>query len=139
MLFLPFEGLYAQVLQLGVWESLQRDYHISIAGPTTMAALLNALQMGFQTLAIQRRSNEVWEVLGEVRSEFDRFGDVLGAAQQRIEQAGSELDKLVGVRSRAIQRRLARLGSLENISTPNDTNKEEHNRGSLLEEQEEIP
>ncbi len=139
VLFLPFEGLYAQVLQLGVWESLQRDYHISIAGPTTMAALLNALQMGFQTLAIQRRSNEVWEVLGEVRSEFDRFGDVLGAAQQRIEQAGSELDKLVGVRSRAIQRRLARLGSLENISTPNDTNKEEHNRGSLLEEQEEIP
>lgn len=113
ILFLPFEGLYAQVLQLGLWETLQREYHISIAGPTTMAALLNALQMGFQSLIIQRRSTEVWQVLGEVRAEFERFGEVLGAAQQRIQQAGSELDKLVGVRSRAIQRRLAQLGNLE--------------------------
>ncbi|MFR9189786.1 MAG: DNA recombination protein RmuC [Anaerotruncus massiliensis (ex Togo et al. 2019)] len=106
---LPFEGLYAQVLQLGLLEPLQRDYKVSVAGPTTMAALLNSLQMGFRTLAIQKRSGEVWQVLGAVKTEFERFGDVLGAAQQRLEEANSELDKLVGVRTRAIQRRLAQV------------------------------
>lgn len=110
ILFLPFEGLYAQVLQLDLLEPLQREYKISIAGPTTMAALLNSLQMGFQTLAIQKRSSEVWDVLGAVKTEFDRFGDVLGSAQQRLEQANHELDQLVGVRTRMIQKKLARLG-----------------------------
>ena len=112
VMFLPFEGLYAQVLQLGLLEPLQRDYKVSVAGPTTMAALLNSLQMGFRTLAIQKRSGEVWQVLGAVKTEFERFGDVLGAAQQRLEQANSELDKLVGVRTRAIQRRLAQVSAL---------------------------
>lgn len=113
ILFLPFEGLYAQALQLGMFEPLMREYKVSLAGPTTLAALLNSLQMGFKTLAIQKRSGEVWRVLGAVRTEFERFGDTLGAAQQRLEQAGNELDKLVGVRTRMIQRRLAQVSSLE--------------------------
>ena len=112
VMFLPFEGLYAQVLQLYLVEQLQRDYKVVVAGPTTMAALLNSLQMGFKTLAIQKRSAEVWQVLGAVKTEFNRFGDVLETTQQRLEQAGSELDKLVGVRTRAIRRRLAQVGEL---------------------------
>lgn len=111
IMFLPFEGLYAQVLQLGLLETLQRDYKVNIAGPTTMAALLNSLQMGFKTLAIQKRSSEVWAVLGAVKTEFDKFGDVLGSAQQRLEQANKELDKLIGVRTRMIQRRLAQISA----------------------------
>lgn len=106
ILFLPFEGLYAEVVRRGLVEVLQRDYKINIAGPTTMAALLNSLQMGFRTLAIQKRSSEVWQVLGAVKTEFDKFGNVLAATQQRLEQANSELDKLVGVRTRQIQRKL---------------------------------
>ncbi len=78
----------------GLVEVLQRDYKVSIAGPTTMAALLNSLQMGFRTLAIQKRSGEVWKVLGAVKTEFDRFGDVLEATQKRLEQTSTELDKL---------------------------------------------
>ena len=112
VMFLPFEGQYAQVLQLDLVEQLQRDYKVVVAGPTTMAALLNSLQMGFKTLAIQKRSAEVWQVLGAVKTEFNRFGDVLETTQQRLEQAGSELDKLVGVRTRAIRRRLAQVGEL---------------------------
>lgn len=112
VMFLPFEGLYAQVLQLGLLEILQREYRVSIAGPTTMAALLTSLQMGFRTLAIQKRSGEVWEVLGAVRTEFDRFGEVLGTAQTRLEQANNELDKLIGVRTRMIQRKLAQVGAI---------------------------
>lgn len=106
IMFLPFEGLYAEVVSLGMVEVLQRDYKVSIAGPTTMAALLNSLQMGFRTLAIQKRSGEVWKILGAVKTEFDRFGDVLEATQRRLEQTSSELDKLVGVRTRQIQARL---------------------------------
>ena len=88
-------------------EVLQRDYRVNIAGPSTMAALLNSLQMGFKTLAVQKRSTEVWKVLGEVKTEFDKFNDVLEATQQRLNQANSELDKLVGVRTRQIQRKLS--------------------------------
>lgn len=106
ILFLPIEGLYAEVVRRGLVESLQRDFKISIAGPTTMAALLNSLQMGFRTLAIQKRSGEVWRVLGQVKTEFDSFAGVLALTQQRLAQANSELDKLVGVRTRQIQRRL---------------------------------
>ncbi len=106
IMFLPIEGLYAEVVRRGMVETLQREYKINIAGPTTMAALLNSLQMGFKTLAIQKHSGEVWNVLGAVKTEFDKFGDVLAATQQRIEQANSELDKLVGVRTRKIQNKL---------------------------------
>ncbi len=112
IMFLPIEGLYAEVVRRGMIETLQKDYHINIAGPTTMAALLNSLQMGFKTLAIQKRSGEVWKLLGAVKTEFDKFGNVVQAAQQRLEQANSELDKLVGVRTRQIQRKLANVTSL---------------------------
>ena len=105
-MFLPFEGLYAEVVRRGLLEVLQRDYKVNIAGPTTMAALLNSLQMGFKTLAIQKHSSEVWDVLGAVKTEFDKFGDVLEATQARINQANAELDKLIGTRTRSIQRKL---------------------------------
>ena len=106
IMFLPFEGLYAEVIRLGLVEVLQRQYKVNIAGPTTFAALLNSLQMGFRTLAIQKRSSEVWSVLGAVKTEFATFEDVLAAAQKRIEQTGAELDKLVGVRTRKINSKL---------------------------------
>ena len=106
IMFLPFEGLYSEAVNRGLVEILQRDYKVNIAGPSTMAALLNSLQMGFKTLAVQKRSAEVWEILGAVKQEFDKFGDVFEATQQRLDQANKELDKLVGVRTRQIQRKL---------------------------------
>ncbi|WP_303015329.1 DNA recombination protein RmuC [Holdemania massiliensis] len=113
ILFLPFEGLYAEVVNRGLVETLQRDYRINIAGPSTMAALLNSLQMGFRTLAIQKRSSEVWTVLGAVKTEFDKFHDVLTMTQQRLDQANKELDKLVGTRTRMIQRKLKAVDKLD--------------------------
>jgi len=113
ILFLPIEGLYAEAVRRGLVESLQRDYKINIAGPTTMAALLNSLQMGFKTLAIQKRSSEVWNVLAAVKTEFDTFSKVLVAAQNRIAQTGDELDKLVGVRTKKIQRKLRDVSTLD--------------------------
>lgn len=113
IMFLPFEGLYAEVVRRGMVETLQRDYRVNIAGPTTMAALLNSLQMGFKTLAIQKHTSQVWDVLGAVKTEFDKFGAVLEATQQRINQANQELDKLIGVRTRSIQRSLRSVGSPE--------------------------
>lgn len=106
IMFLPFEGLYSEVVNMGLIEVLQREYKVNIAGPSTMAALLNSLQMGFKTLAVQKRSAEVWEILGLVKQEFDKFNDVLVLTQQRLDQANKELDKLVGVRTRQIQRKL---------------------------------
>lgn len=114
IMFLPFEGLYAEAVRLGMVEELQRLYKINIAGPTTMAALLNSLQMGFKTLAIQKRSSEVWDVLGAVKTEFNKFETVLESAQSRIEQANSELDKLIGVRTRQIKRKLKDVEAIEN-------------------------
>jgi len=106
IMFLPFEGLYAEAVNRGMVEVLQRDYKVNLAGPGTMAALLNSLQMGFRTLAIQKQSAEVWKLLGAVRTEFDKFHDILMMTQTRLDQANKELDKLVGVRTRAIQRHL---------------------------------
>lgn len=113
IMFLPFEGLYSEVVNRGLVEILQREYNINIAGPSTMAALLNSLQMGFKTLAIQKRSNEVWQVLSAVKSEFEKFEEVLTTAQKHIDLVGKDIDKLVGVRSRAISRRLSSVQSLE--------------------------
>ena len=113
VLFLPFEGLYAEVVSSGVTESLQREYQISVAGPSTMAALLNALQMGFRTLAIQKRSGEVWTVLAAVKTEFEKFGTSLQAMQRHLNQTGSDLEELIGTRSRAITRKLAQVQQLE--------------------------
>ena len=106
IMFLPFEGLYAEVVNRGMIEVLQRDYHVNLAGPSTMAALLNSLQMGFKTFAIQQRSSEVWKVLGAVKTEFDKFADALKATQARLTQANEELDKLVGTRTRRMQLKL---------------------------------
>ena len=109
VMFLPFEGLYSEVVNRGMVEELQRKYKVSLAGPSTMAALLNALQMGFRTLAVQKRSAEVWEVLRGVKKEFDSFADVLEKTQNRLDQANRELDTLVGVRTRQMQKQLAKV------------------------------
>ena len=116
IMFLPSEGLYAEAVNRGLSEAVQRSYNISIAGPSTMAALLNALQMGFQTLALQKRSQQVWQLLGAVRTEFDRFTEVLVSTQKRLQLAGDDLDRLVGVRTRAINRRLREVERLDETS-----------------------
>ena len=113
IMFLPFEGLYAEVVRHGLIEVLQKDYKVNIAGPTTMAALLNSLQMGFRTLAIQKHSSEVWEVLGAVKTEFSNFGNVLDATRKRIKQADDELEKLIGTRTNAIIRKLRNVEALD--------------------------
>ncbi|MGB7594637.1 MAG: DNA recombination protein RmuC [Erysipelotrichaceae bacterium] len=113
ILFLPIEGLYAEAVRRGLVETLQREYKVNIAGPTTMAALLNSLQMGFKTLAIQKRSSEVWKVLASVKNEFETFGKVLETAQNRITQTSAELDKLVGVRTRMIRSKLKEVSTLD--------------------------
>lgn len=117
IMFLPFEGLYSEVVNRGLIETLQRDFKVNVAGPSTMAALLNSLQMGFRTFAIQKRSHEVWNVLGAVKTEFDKFSDVLVKALDRLNQASGELDKLVGVRTRQIQRKLKDVTKLGDLQT----------------------
>jgi DNA recombination protein RmuC len=107
IMFLPVEGLYAEVVRrTSLIETLQREYKIVITGPTTLAAILNSLQMGFRTLAIEKRSGEVWRILGAVKTEFTRFGDVLKKAQEKISKAGEDIDELVGTRTRKIQSKL---------------------------------
>ncbi len=129
ILFLPMEGLYAEAIRRGLVDTLQRKYQVVLAGPTTMAALLNSLQIGFKTLAIQKKSQEVWQVLANARHQFDSFADVLIKTQERILQAGTELDKLVGVRTRKIQTTLRQLDSLgasfqiETTDVPDDEEK----------------
>lgn len=127
ILFLPTEGLYAEVIKRQqLVEDLQRDFKINITGPTTLIALLNSLQMGFKTLAIERHSSEVWKVLGAVKTEFSKFETVLNAAQTKLNQASSEIDKLVGTRTRQINRKLESVEKLsrdqayEYISSPKD-------------------
>ena len=113
IIFLPFEGLYAEAVNRGMVEELQKRYKVNLAGPSTMAALLNSLQMGFRTLAIEKRSSEVWEILRSVRGEFDKFGEVLEASQRHLQQVSGDLDQLVGVRTRQIQSRLKNVEKLE--------------------------
>jgi DNA recombination protein RmuC len=106
IMFLPFEGLYAEVLRIpSILESMQRDYKIVITGPTTIAALLNSFQIGFRSLAVEKRTSEIWELLGAVRAEFGKFGDVLAKTKQKLDQASKEIDN-AGTRSRAIERKL---------------------------------
>lgn len=113
IMFLPFEGLYAEVVNSGVLETIQRDYQINVTGPSTMAAMLNSLQMGFRTLAIQKHSNEVWRLLGEIKGEFTTFEKVLLDAQNRLRMVDGDLEKLVGVRTRQINRRLKDVDVIE--------------------------
>ena len=114
IMFLPFEGLYAEVLRLNLTDILQREYHVNIAGPTTMAAMLNSLQLGFKSIAMQKRSSEVWDTLENVKTEFDKFNEALLKTQARMEQTQKELEALIGVRTRGIQR------ALRNVSEIND-------------------
>lgn len=114
VMFLPVEGLYAEVVKQGLVEELQSKFSVTVAGPTTMAALLNSLQMGFQTLSIQKKSNEVWRILNTVKSEFEKFNDILIQIQNRLNVTSGDLDKLIGVRTRAINRTLREVAT----STP---------------------
>ena len=115
ILFLPFEGLYAEAVNRGLIEDLQRTYRINVTGPSTMAAFLNSLQMGFRTLAIQKRSGEVWQVLGAVKTEFEKFGDILESSQRKLRQVNDDLDTLIGTRTRAINRKLKDVERLDVI------------------------
>jgi DNA recombination protein RmuC len=109
IMFLPVEGLYAEVLRRpGLCDVLQREYRIVVTGPTTLAALLNSLQMGFRTLAIEKRSSEVWELLGVVKTEFGKFGDVLAKTKKKLQEASNTIDK-AEVRTRAIERKLRKV------------------------------
>lgn len=109
IMFLPFEGLYSEIVNRGMIEVLQREYKVNIAGPSTMAALLNSLQMGFKTLAVQKRSSEVWKLLEDVSSEFDTYVKALTVTQDKLRLADSELEKLVGVRTRQMQKKLSQI------------------------------
>ena len=114
IMFLPFEGIYAEVVRkAALLETLQREYKIIVTGPTTLAAILNSLQMGFKTLAIQKRSSEVWSVLGEVKKEFNNFGGMMQKAQKNIQTGLNQLDDVMGVRTRAIERKLKDVSSLD--------------------------
>jgi DNA recombination protein RmuC len=113
IMFLPVEGLYAEIVRrTSLLETLQRDYKIVVTGPTTLAAILNSLQMGFRTVAIERRSSEVWKILGAVKTEFSRFSEVLKKAQEKITKAGEDIDELVGTRTRKIQGKLREVQGL---------------------------
>jgi len=106
IMFLPFEGLYAEVLRIpGLFETIQGKYKVTITGPTTISAFLNSLQMGFRSLAVEKRTSEIWEILGAVRTEFGKFGDVLQKTKEKLDLASKEIDR-AGVRSRAIERKL---------------------------------
>ena len=113
VMFLPVEGLYAEAVNRGLIEELQNKYKIMVAGPSTMAAMLSSIRMGFKTLAIQKQTSEVWDVLRNVKVEFEKFDAVLSATQTKLNQANAELDKLVGVRTRAIVRKLDKVDSIE--------------------------
>jgi DNA recombination protein RmuC len=118
IMFLPIEGLFAEVArQPEMITMLQREYKIIVTGPTTLAAMLNSLQMGFKTLAIQKRSSEVWNILGGVKTEFGKFGDVLEKAQKKITEANNQLDQLVGTRTRAMLRNLK---GVEGLPSPEE-------------------
>jgi DNA recombination protein RmuC len=114
IMFLPVEGLYAEVLRRpGLCDSLQREYRIVVTGPTTLAALLNSLQMGFRTLAIEKRSSEVWELLGAVKTQFGKFGEVLAKTKKKLQEASNTIDQ-AEVRTRVITRKLSKVQELPN-------------------------
>lgn len=117
IMFLPFEGLYAEVVNRGLVEELQRTCRVNIAGPSTMAALLNSLQMGFRTFAIQKRSSEVWRVLGAVKTEFTKFSNVLASSRKHLRQVDDDLEQLIGTRTRAISRNLRSVEQLDEHTT----------------------
>ena len=113
IIFLPFESIYGEVTRrAALLEQLQQEYHVIVTGPTTLAAILNSLQMGFRTLAIQKRSSEVWRILGGVKAEFEKFGGLLEKAQKNLQTANNQLEEVMGKRTRAIQRQLRSVEAL---------------------------
>ena len=113
ILFLPFESIYAEVIRrTALVEALQKDFKIVVTGPTTLGAILNSLQMGFRTLAIQKRTSEVWSVLGAVKTEFGKFGGMLEKVQKNLQNAGDQLEEVMGKRTRAIERKLRQVEAL---------------------------
>ena len=113
IMFLPFENIYAEVIRrTALVETLQKDYKIVVTGPTTLGAILNSLQMGFRTLAIQKRTSEVWSVLGAVKTEFSKFGGMLEKVQKNLQNAGDQLEEVMGKRTRAIERKLRQVEAL---------------------------
>ena len=113
IMFLPFEGIYAEVVRRSaLLEDLQRTYKVVVTGPTTLAAILNSLQMGFRTLAIQKHSGEVWTILGAVKKEFEKMGGMLEKAQRNLQTASGQIEEVLGTRTRAIQRRLKDVDTL---------------------------
>ena len=113
IMFLPFESIYGEVTRrAALLEQLQQEYHVIVTGPTTLAAILNSLQMGFRTLAIQKRSSEVWRILGGVKAEFEKFGGLLEKAQKNLQTANNQLEEVMGKRTRAIQRQLRSVEAL---------------------------
>lgn len=128
IMFLPAEGLYAEVVSRGMVELLQRDYQVNVAGPSTMAALLNSLQMGFKTLAIQQKSNYAWEVLGAVKTEFGKFEESLTKMQRYLDSTSKELDNLITTRSNQMSKRLRDVERLDDLEAARllDLDKKSH-------------
>lgn len=117
LLYLPLEGLYAEVAQNQAWcETLQRQYHVTVVGPNTVTAFLNSLQLGFRTLTIEKRSSEVWQILGQIQTDFDRFGELLTKTQKKLQEASNVLDE-AQTKTRGISKRLARVDQVPQIST----------------------
>lgn len=118
IMFLPFEGIYAEVVRKSaLLDDLQRNYKIIVTGPTTLAAILNSLQMGFKTLAIQKSSSEVWKVLGGVKTEFEKFGGLIEKVQKNLQTGMDDLDQLVGTRTKMIRRKLKSIEALSDTDT----------------------
>ena len=112
IMFLPTESLYIEAIEMGLFEECQRDFRVNIAGPTTLSAIINALRLGFNSLEIQKRSGEVFKLLGAVKTEFEKFAEALSNTQRKLDQAGNELENLVGTRTRQMQKKLKEIGFL---------------------------
>ena len=132
ILFLPFESIYAEVIRrTALIETLQKDFKVVVTGPTTLGAILNSLQMGFRTLAIQKRTSEVWSVLGAVKTEFGKFGGMLEKVQKNLQSAGDQLEEVMGKRTRAIERKLRQVEAL-----PTDESRKMLDFNELADEEE---
>ena len=132
IMFVPTEGLYAQILtRTGLFEQLQREFNITVVGPSNLVAFLSSLQMGFRTLAVQKRSSEVWNILGAVKTEFGNFEKVLDAAQKQINMASGNIEKLVGARTRAIKRKLTNIHELPSSEAAKIISLNDHNADSI--------
>ena len=111
-MFLPIESLYIEAIEMGLFEECQREFRVSISGPTTLSATINALRLGFSSIEIQKRSGEVFKLLSAVKTEFETFATALSKAQEKVDQAGNEIERLVGTRTRQMQKKLKEIDSV---------------------------